>query len=241
MIRESMYKLGFSEKECSVYLSLLGLGASLPSTIARITHLKRPTVYLILNRFVERNWVMTYRQGPYTYFTIDDPNKLYFYERERADLAEQLVEKLKTQMPAISQWEIQYYKGRDGYNQLYDEILKDQPKEVCAWLNVEEFVKEVDPKREEEWTKERIKKKIFTRMVLPDTPFTKNFRKKDKHSQRETRLLPNGRQFDSSCVLYDGRIILFSPGEDTVGIKVQHPGLYHMQKQIFEMNWEALG
>ncbi len=240
MIRESLKKLDFSDKESAVYLSLLSLGASLPSTLARVTQLKRPTVYLILNRFVERNWILSYKQGNATYFVIDDPKKLYLHAKEKAVIAEQLVETLKVQIPNPSQWDIHYYKGAAGYNELYNDILKDKPKEVCAWLNVEEFIKEVDPKHEKRWTRERIKKKIFTRMILPDTPFTKNFCKKDKASQRQTRLLPRGQRFDSSCVLYEDRIVFFSPGQETVGLRIQHPGLYQMQKQVFEMNWEAL-
>jgi sugar-specific transcriptional regulator TrmB len=241
MIHESLKKLGFSEKEIAVYLSLLSLGASPASTLARVTQLKRPTVYLILNGLLERNLIVSYKQGKYTYFAIDDPKKLYFNEREKTDIAQQLVETLKAQIPKASQWDIHYYKGQGGYNELYEGILKDQPKEICAWLNVEEFIKGLDPLYEKKWTRERVKRKIFTRMILPDTPFTKDFRKKDANSQRETRLMPKGRQFESSCVMYDDRIIFFSPGEETVGLKIQHAGLYQMHKQIFELSWETLG
>lgn len=49
-----LQRIGFTEKEAKVYLSLLEFGETVTSAIARHSQLKRPTVYLTLENLQKK-------------------------------------------------------------------------------------------------------------------------------------------------------------------------------------------
>lgn len=238
-MKEKLIKLGFSEKEALIYMTLLRIGPAVASTLARLTGIKRTSIYDLTNRLLEDNLIMSFKQGAYTYFVVDDVKKLYLYEKEKAEFAKTLVEDLQKEKDMGAGIQVAFFKGEEGYRELYDEILRIAPKELMGWMNLDEFYKRIDPIREEKWTQERIKKGIKVRLILKESALTKNFKKSDKVSNRETRFLPKNHTFQTSCLLHKNTIIYFNPSHETVGIRIQNPELYSMQKEIFEMNWNA--
>lgn len=237
MYKIDLYKLGFSEKEAEVYLALNSYGSSPASTLARVTKIKRTSVYDALNSLMAKNLITSFKQGQYTYFVIDDVNKILYLEKEKVRLAESMVKKLKDEQLHQAGVQVNHFIGEEGYREMYEDILRAHPKELMVWINLDEFYKALDPVREEEWTKERIQKKIYTRLLMQDTPLTREFRKKDAESCRKTILLPKKYMFQSNCFIYEGNIAFFDAGDKITGIRIRHPRLYALQKQVFEMNW----
>ena len=241
MYREELRRLGLSGKEAVVYLALLRLGPSAASTLARTTRIKRTSIYDVLNNLLERNLITTYKQGRYTYFVIDDVNKLYLQEKQKMQLAKNLVEQLKSNQDLSAGINIHYYKGHEGYREIYEEILRVRPKEIMVWIHLDNFYKGLDPVREEEWTQERIQKRIYARLIMQDTKVGKAFQNVDAKSHRETRITSKKFPFETTCFLYDDRILLFDSTTEISAVRILNPQLYQMFKQIFEMNWESLG
>jgi sugar-specific transcriptional regulator TrmB len=238
MMREELYKLGFSKNEAAVYLLLFNLGTAVPSTLARMSGIKRPTVYAALKRLEARNLVYSYKKGKLAYFVIDDPNKIFLQEKEKFDAAKNLVEKIKEStkiMPSIIG--VTYYQGAEGYREMYEDILKTKPKIVSVWMDLDGFLKGIDLKREEKWTKERVRNKIFARLLIQDTESGRKLKKKDKINCRETRLLHKEFFFQTTCILYDGKVNLFDTTEETTCICIQNPAFFQMFMALFEMTW----
>jgi sugar-specific transcriptional regulator TrmB len=240
MIQTDLIRLGFTDKEAQVYMALIQYGASPASTLARRTNIKRTSMYDILNNLLEKNLVRTYKQGAHTYFVIDDIQKLAYQEKQRLNLAESLVKTLKDSQNLNQGIQVQHYKGIEGYREIYEDILRIKPKEMTGWIHLDEFLSAIDPKREEEWTKERISSGIYARLIMQNTALTQNFQSDDHKSNRETRFVPKGRPFKTSCLLYDNYIAFFDSNNDITGIRIHNPQLFQMQKAIFEMNWGCL-
>lgn len=55
---QELKKLNLTEKEARVYLALLELGPSTPYKIAKRSHLKRPTAYVIAEELVEKGLII---------------------------------------------------------------------------------------------------------------------------------------------------------------------------------------
>lgn len=237
MYKIDLYKLNFSEKEAEVYLALNTYGPSPASTLARVTRIKRTSVYDTLNSLMAKNLIVSFEQGRYTYFAIDDVNKILYQEKEKVRLAEAIVTKLKDEQLHQGGVQINHFIGEEGYREMYEDILRTHPKELMVWINLDEFYQAIDPIREEEWTKERIQKNIYTRLLMQDTPLAKKFKEKDKNSCRETILLPKKYMFQSNCFIYKDNISFFDAHDKITGIRIRHPRLYELQKQTFEMNW----
>src|SRR3972149_1288897 len=113
MQKELLYTLGFTEKEADLYLALNRLGPSLASTLSRVAGIKRTSIYDVLNGLLKRNVIISYKQGAYTYFAIDDVNKLLYSEREKLKVAQSAVKELKKLQGFAGSVQVNYYKGQE--------------------------------------------------------------------------------------------------------------------------------
>ena len=236
MYKIYLYELGFSDKEAEVFQALNHYGPSAASTIARLTGIKRTSVYDAINTLISKKLISTYKNGSTTYYQIDDVNKMLYQERDKVRLAELAVNQLKQEQIYRHNVQVQHFQGMEGYREMYEDVLRIKPKELMIWIHLDEFYKAIDPVREEQWTKERIQKKIFTRLLMQDTALAREFQKHDKESCRQTIIIPEKYMFRSNC--FEGFVTTFDAHENITGIRIQHPEIYNMHKQIFEMNWE---
>lgn len=234
----NLTQLGFSGKEAAIYLALNQYGPSLASTLAQRTKIKRTSVYDALNSLMAKNLITSFQQKKYTYFQVDDVNKIWYAQKEKLKLAQNLAEHLKLEQLNQSGVQVNYYVGEEGFREMYEDILRANPKELLVWINLDEFYKGLDMKREDEWTQERIQMKIYTRLIMQDSALARSFQKKDPESCRKTILLDKKYMFLSNCFLYNNCINFFDAGKKITGIRIHHSEIFKMQKQIFEMNWK---
>lgn len=238
MLEKQLKILGYSDKEAKVYLTLNKIGASVASTLARLTGIKRTSIYDVLNSLLNKNVITSYSQGEYTYYIIDDLQKIFYQEKEKLSVAENLVKQLKDSQSQQLGIQIHHYKGATGFREMYEDILKSSNiKEVLIWVNYDHFLKVVNQKQDDEWTKKRTQKGIKARILMQTTQQGLNFQKDDSKFQRQTKLISQNFPFNTTCILYKNYIALFDPGEAMTGIRIYNPELFQMQKQIFEMNW----
>ena len=238
MILEQLAKLGFSQKEAMIYSTLYQRGPSPVSTLANLTKIKRTSVYDILNSLSNRGLIISFKQGTYTYFAIDDINKIFLEQKEKTNIANQLIQELKNSTNISTGFQINYYKGHEGFTEMHEDILKAKPDEILGFMNMEEFYKGLNPYRDDEWTKERTKAKIKARLILVDSKLAREMQKEDKKLNREIKLIPKNRApFTTSCNIYKDHIVFFDSANEVIGIRIHHPAFYQMQKQLFEIAW----
>lgn len=136
MNKAYLQQLEFSDKEAEVYLALNTCGPSPASTIARLTKIKRGSVYDALNSLMGRHLVSSFKKGSYTYFFIDDVKKLLYRAQEKARIAQSIVDNLKSQQ--FNQGvQINHYIGEEGYREMYEDILRAKPKELMVWIHLD--------------------------------------------------------------------------------------------------------
>ncbi len=241
MIDQQLSILGFSDKEIRVYKALLNYGPSPASTLARLTGIKRTSMYDILNSLIDKNLISPFKQGTYTYFAIGDLNKILINEKEKVNTAKSLIENLKTMQTGHNAMAVNYYVGREGYKEMYWDILKTDASEIMVWINLDNFYVILDNFFEDSWTGERLKKNITARLIMAKTPLAENFKTKDRFNKRETRLLDQKEfPFHTTCFLYKNHITLFDSGGNITGIRIRHPGFFELQKQMFEIAWNNI-
>ena len=115
-------KSGFSEKEAEVYLSLLKLGSSIVSDIAKKAGINRSTTYVILDALAKRGLVsITERRGVKVYNSISPEQLVQYLENnakqfsELASVAKELIPKLKVETPKKeSVPKIQIFEGEES-------------------------------------------------------------------------------------------------------------------------------
>ena len=238
MYKTQLYPLGFSEKEAEVYIALNTYGPSPAATLARLTNIKRTSMYDILSGLLSKNLIITSKRGSTTFYAIDDLNKLLHQERQKVRIAENVVSQMTAEQATQGGIPVNHYIGEENYREMYEDILRADPKELMAWINLDEFYGALDPVQEENWTKQRVKQKIYARLLLADTPLAREFRMHDPECYRTTILVPQEFPFGANCFIYDNHVLLFDARDNITGIRINHAGIYRLHKQIFEMNWQ---
>lgn len=236
-------KLGFSDKEAQVYEALYQRGANSVSTLANITGVKRTSVYDIAKELLARGLIITFQQGGTTYFAIDDVKKLYLDQKEKLHFAEKIIENLKSGGLSDNGMQVTYYKGQEGYREMYEDILRYSPKELLGIMNIDNFYIGIDEDREAQWTKERHQKGIKVRLILQDSKMAREMKQASSEINREIHIIPAKKfPFQSSSFIYENYVTFFHTSHDVfTGVRIQHPEFYRLQMQTFEMVWSFLG
>lgn len=85
---------GFYDKEAKIYLTMLELGSSIASTIARRAEINRGTTYSILEDLKRRGIVQDMIKDKVKYYSAISPEILFKQHEEK-------YEKIKAQLPEI--------------------------------------------------------------------------------------------------------------------------------------------
>jgi predicted transcriptional regulator len=89
MITETLTKLGLSDKEAAMYLSVLQQGRTTPATVAMLTKINRTTVYSLVKDLVEKGFLTEDLGGKTTYLVATAPQDLKFLVQKEEKKLEQ--------------------------------------------------------------------------------------------------------------------------------------------------------
>jgi sugar-specific transcriptional regulator TrmB len=94
-------QIGMSQKEISVYLYLLSIESSLPMMIAKETHLKRSTVYVVLDLLKAKGLVREIQKGKRCIYIAEDPERIKFLLEELKLQTEKNIQGLSIILPQL--------------------------------------------------------------------------------------------------------------------------------------------
>lgn len=252
MTNEFFRKLGLTMNEQNVYLFLLKYGYCMTSVLAKRLNIKRVTAYAILASLEKRGLITTFKKNDVTYFEAVSPKKLFQICHDMVAKSIELRDEAKAMMPMFEKimqeqitpildikGKIKYYEGIDAVINLIDETLQETSKEqLCFGLNNYHVEHMAD-----EWakyTQKRVSGGMKVRSIQPDTVAAREYKKRDQHELRITRLVPNG-TYPSRCELniIGDMIALFTAyGEKPSGMKIYHKEMAQSVRNLFELAWE---
>ena len=93
--REVLESLGMNKNEVKVYLSLLQLGSTTVSPIAKYSNIHRANVYDSLKKLSNKGLVTTITRGKSSFYEANDPEHLIQLLREKEDSLQQILPELK--------------------------------------------------------------------------------------------------------------------------------------------------
>ena len=129
-MKEELRAIGLTEGETTVYLTLLKLGTSTNSPIARHAGLQSSTVYYCLNSLIEKGFVSYTQRGSRRFFIPTDPQNILtllddkkYQLAERRQRIEQILPQLKASYHALKEKTIaEVYEGWRGFQLLFSQI-----------------------------------------------------------------------------------------------------------------------
>jgi HTH-type transcriptional regulator, sugar sensing transcriptional regulator len=240
---------GLSEKEISVYLSLVELGPSPVRAISQKAKVNRGTTYDILKALMQLGVVSYFNKESKQYFMAEEPEKLLTAIDQKKEDLEEVRASLKENLPLIKTLfekqggkpVVKFYEGSKGVRQIFEDVLREAAETEnktyylysSATAEHRKNVYGAMPDFSEKRIKRGIKVKIISlgeggKLAGLD----------------ERRWMPVGKRDLKATheIIYAGKVAHISIGNDEnpVGVVIQNEEIYQAQKMIFEFNWKAL-
>lgn len=233
-------RLGLKESEVAVYLATLEQGQATILTIAKATGIKRGTVYEITNRLIDKGLLKVTVSEGRRFLIAEDPRILTAKFKEYADtLAVQLPQLLALQNTNENKPKITFYEGEDEVWQIYEDTLRTgQP--ILSYTSVIDIYNLMNPKKIEEYIKQRVLRKIPIRIIALDSQASQLWKKRSKEDLREIRIIPKETyNFSADVEIYGNKVAIVSFKEDVFGLIIESEQISQMYKSAFELMWQG--
>lgn len=241
MLLKELQNAGLTEKEAKVYLAALELGETTINRIAKKSGVKRSTVYLLIDALKEKGLMSAAKKNKKSLFFAEDPRILERQiEDKKSAILKALPELLSITNLLDKKPDIRYFEGREGIKEVYMDNLRYPEQEICAWFS-ESFLEFDEKFFYDKYIPERIKKKIFARVILPENKITRGIKEDDEKYLRKTKLVPQEKfNLKIEISLYGTNKIGIMSYDDGIGLIIQSQKIYEALKYIFEFMWNAL-
>lgn len=235
----TLKNFGLTNNEAKIYLAALELGQATVQELGKKAKIKRTTVYTTLEGLKQKGLISQTKKGKKTLFIAENPENLVIASEKRyKELKKALPELKSIYNLSPTKPKLRFLEGKQGFLSVYENILKEKPKEFLAIASYTDFANHIDEEYETKWTEQRIKKNIKLRWLDFETKHTKKLQKKGKKTLREIRFLPKEHPFTSTMFLYNDKVIIMSGKQkEFMAIVIENNEFYQMYKQLFEILW----
>lgn len=176
---QELKKLNLTEKEARVYLALLELGPSTPYKIAKRSHLKRPTAYVIAEELVEKGLIVQMKGEKQKMYIARSPESYIQDVESRIQEAKKVIPELTAlQRKQSDKPNVLYYEGVEGLKQAYDYRIKDfRDQEIVGFFaRADELDERVSREVFIPWNENKVKYDIRVRgYTVDDEKLSKDY------------------------------------------------------------------
>ena len=237
----ALQSLGLSEKESLVYISLLELGKANVTEIARLSRLKRPTIYVLLEELRKKELVLKVPYVKKAIFIAKDPDTFFQESLTKAREAYETLSQLKAIHRKDNKISTMYFEGEEGVKEaLYYRFEELDNTEIVGFFAKASNYNSKFIDLSHKWRKDVFNKRITVRGIAPEHASLKTFRNTDDTLGQIFKTISTDRY--SSDVSIDAtdlfvRIVLFDVRQAVI---IENPAIVKTVKQIFELSWENL-
>ncbi|PIR96647.1 MAG: hypothetical protein COT91_05285 [Candidatus Doudnabacteria bacterium CG10_big_fil_rev_8_21_14_0_10_41_10] len=252
-LEKDLRKLGLSENQSLIYLTLIKLGPITASRLSEDIKMKRSTTYLILDQLMGLGLVFSNRKGKKTFFASEKPDRLEkLTKRMRREVisAELVLEKM---IPALKDIASTGSGGEskithlEGINAVKN-ILLDIASSKASWYvfgSATKLLKKLSLKdlrealEEGEVNKHKASSPKIYFITDKDILDLKEFQK-HLPERREIKIVPGEIGVSSAMILYDQKIAMFSFEKNPFVTVIEGKELHEMVKLMYMMVWRSI-
>lgn len=238
----TLQNYGLSEKEARVYLTVLELGTSIASTIARRAELNRVTVYTILDD-LKRDGIVneTTKEGIKYYSVISPDILLKQLEQKYESFKEKVPELLALAEKFGNKIKVQFFEWLEGMVKMYNDLLSSTSEPIHSFLGLEDMQPELKKRLLEWFLPQRVKLKIPAKVIVSDNESNKTYKKMDKKSLKETRIITSNifSLYGEINIYGENRIMIAMFNDKEMSwIIIHSKSMHDSLKSIFDLVWK---
>lgn len=235
-IKTILKQLGFSKNETLVYLATLELGISSAQTIAKKAGIKRTTAYPVLNALIERGVVSQTKERDKTRFLAEPPQKLL-------SMLVEIHRDLKKALPELSaihnrhevKPKIVFFEGEEAIEAMYNDTLKEKPKEILMWLTDLYF--ENFP-RNENYIATRVKYGMHARRIGGSgSTWDRKNKPNDKEELSQTLIVPRDYFWPGVEINIYNNKVAFTNFAEKMCVIIENKTIAEAMRQVYELSW----
>lgn len=232
--------LGLSEDESSAYLSLLKLGGSTASVIAKEVGIKRTTIYAILKTLVKKGFATVYFKKNKRFYYPQKPDKVVNHFKRKIESFNDIIPQLesigKKQVQSLGLRFIETAEElKEFYNDILDEYKNKTIKKEYYIIGNSNVWQEIIPDFFETYRKNRAKMGIKTKLLLSNDS---KINSQDKNLLRECKNFPESYKFKSTIDIFEDKILIVSPSLSSLAVVIAIPAMTDVFKSVFQILWD---
>lgn len=244
-LKKILKQVGLDNLESEVYLSLLELGTSAASLVARKAHIKRTNAYNILAKLEGKGLISELMKGNIKYYSATEPEKLLSIQEQKQKKIAESLENLKQILPELEALQnpmsmkpkVRFFQGEEGLSDLLDEIVSNQSFD--SYFNPEVACKAF-PDIMDKFLENGGKKKLKIRELVVDTPYTKQYISENKNPNHYYKILPQKYLFYTDYFVFDNQVAFISYKENNIAVVIESGDIARTQKAVFELMWTSV-
>ncbi len=246
MLEKFLKEIGLSEKEAEVYIALLQGDSFSVIEIAKITKIKRSTIYPLIKSLSKKGLVSETTSNKKTNYQAEPPERLETYVEEQKLVLEENSKKLKDIIPQFKSIQrqtgerpvVKYFEGKEGIMSVNADLFKNpDSKEKAYMIYSKDLVDEVFKKEETaRFKSERIGPKIKGLSVY-------TYKNGDITSdETSTRIKIDGDKYPINCdiSIYKDKIRIATLKKNLSGIYIQSADLAETLKSLVQLIHDIL-
>jgi len=240
-LNEQLQTLGLNEKEAKVYLASLELGLTTIQNIAKKAHVKRSTVYEIIEDLITQNLITVIPKGKKRFFLAAEPAKL----AELIAKKQEVLNKMMPELEALSKVspikpKIRFYEGEEGIKTVYADTIKEA-QDILAFVSVSTAYKSpMINYLTKQYVTQRSEKKIMAKVIAPDSTLAKAYKKRDTKEYRQTKLIPEkDYPFSIEINVYGNKVAFISyKPEELMAVIIESKEIAKTMALIHKFFWK---
>lgn len=242
ILTEELIDFGLNEREAAIYLALLSKKDQTVFHLSKQVNLPRTTVYNDLDRLKKLDLVGVFKKNQVAYWFAESPRRLVKSAEQKAARIKEIFPELEALMvQSDNQPEVRFYEGKDSIkdiiNGLYD-MLENRTERNLYTISHPELLEQF-PKYLPAVLGRKNRLKIFTHLIAPEQAKNLGLPAYTPDEYREVRFLPDKFSFNSTMIIADEKVSLFSLKDNNVyAVTITSPTISNMFKQIFLFTWE---
>jgi len=237
-----LIKIGFSQKEAKLYLTLLARGGATAAELTAASALKRPTVYKLLESLQDRGLVAQSFRGTRRFFTPEPPEQLMKnVENQKRNIEQILPDLTDLFMANTLHPRVRYYDGIAGIRKIHEFFLRMPPGSSYYYFG--SMRSSVDALGEEfvaEYTRQRVRNRIWSNGIYPREEAMLNpaLTSSPENLRRLRYFDLKGMNNLGQLTMFDHKIAIFSGRRDLFGMILESEDCYSIMKMVFDAMWQ---
>lgn len=241
-LKSSLVDFGLSEKEASLYISSLEIGSSNIVRLAKLSDIKRPTAYLVIESLIKKGLMKVEITGLKKKYAPEKPERLEnIIDQKKNDLIKNLPFLNQIYSEDKNDTFIKYYEGLNAIKLIYNDLLKDLEynSDYCVIGNQDIWFY-LDQKFFQNFIENRSKKTINIRLLFQDSEIAREHKKFEKNYNEKIKILPLKTSITTNMVITSKKLLIHQLFPTQLCIVIENKSIIKMNQEMFEIIWNSI-